>query len=310
MEGLGAGVLLPGAGGREGAGAGTQLGRWPSHSGFKVATTNKMARQTVIVCAKINQSLRIGVSVDRNELATYLAQFLAVDRLKDYCPNGLQVEGRGEVGRILTGVTASRLLLQEAVARGVDAVLVHHGYFWRGEDPRLVGIKKQRVQLLLAHDINLFAYHLPLDVHPEVGNNVQLARQLGLEVEGRFGENDLGFIGNAPGLSTVGELARRVAERLGREPLAIGAPDQPLGRVAWCTGAAQGMLADAIAAGAGTYLSGEISEPTVHLARESGVAYLAAGHHATERYGIRALGEHLAARFGLEHVFLDMPNPV
>lgn len=247
--------------------------------------------------------------MDRNELADYLAGYLAVDRLKDYCPNGLQVEGRSRVERIVTGVTASERLLREAIAWGADAVLVHHGYFWRGEDPRVVGQKRKRLGLLIAADLNLLAYHLPLDVHPEVGNNVQLARELGFEIEGRFGENELGCYGRS-GCATLGALGEHLEARLGRAPLVIGEPAQAVGRVAWCTGAAQGLLEEALAAGATVYLSGEISEPTVHLAREMGIAYVAAGHHATERYGIRALGDHLAARFGLEHRFVDVYNPV
>lgn len=250
-------------------------------------------------------------SVDREGLAAYLEQTLDITRFRDYCPNGLQVEGRSDVRRLVSGVSASLALLEAAVAARADAVLVHHGYFWRGEDARLIGPKHKRLKLLFAHDINLFAFHLPLDAHPELGNNAQLAQRLGLQADGRFGESELGWIGHAAQeLATVGQLARRVELTLGRAPLLIGSPEQALGRVAWCSGAAQGMLGDAIAAGATAYLSGEISEPTVHLAREAGVAYLACGHHATERYGVQALGEQAARHFGLEHLFIDVPNPV
>lgn len=251
-------------------------------------------------------------SINRDDFANYLEQTLDINRFRDYCPNGLQVEGRASIKRLVTGVTASFALLEAAADAGADAVLVHHGYFWRGEDPRVVGPKQRRLKLLLAHDINLFAYHLPLDMHPEFGNNIQLARQLGLAAEGRFGENDLGWLGRPddPSVKDVGGLAKMIEERLGRAPLVIGDPAQPLRRVGWCTGAAHNMLADAIAAGASVYLSGEISEPTVHLAREAGVAYLACGHHATERFGVKALGEHLAGRFGIEHRFIDIANPV
>jgi dinuclear metal center YbgI/SA1388 family protein len=249
--------------------------------------------------------------VNRDQLAEYLDQSLDITRFRDYCPNGLQVEGRAEVRTVVTGVTASLSLLEAAVRAKADAVLVHHGYFWRGEDPRVVGPRHRRLKLLLAHDVNLFAYHLPLDMHPDLGNNAQLARQLGLTAEGRFGEDGLGWLGTTgTGAKTVGELAQLVEQRLCRVPLLIGDPAQPLGRIGWCTGAAQNMLGDAIAAGATAYLSGEISEPTVHLAREAGVAYLACGHHATERYGVQALGEHLAERFGIQHRFIDIPNPV
>jgi dinuclear metal center YbgI/SA1388 family protein len=251
-------------------------------------------------------------SINRDDFAKYLEQTLDINRFRDYCPNGMQVEGRATIGKIVTGVTASLALVEAAIAEEADAILVHHGYFWRGEDARVIGTKQRRLKLLLANDINLFAYHLPLDMHPEFGNNAQLAQRLGLTEQGRFGENELGWLGTVgdPAVRTVGELADMVETRLGRKPLLIGDPDQALGTVGWCTGAAQNMLADAIGAGASAYLSGEISEPTVHLARESGVAYLACGHHATERYGVQALGAHLADRYGIEHRFIDIANPV
>jgi dinuclear metal center YbgI/SA1388 family protein len=211
---------------------------------------------------------------------------------------------------LVTGVTASRALIEAAIALDADAILVHHGYFWRNEDPRVIGPKQQRLKLLLEHDITLFAYHLPLDMHPELGNNAQLAKVLGLDADGRFGENDLGWIGAARGISTVGELAQRIEKELGRAPLVIGDASQSIGRVGWCTGAAQNFLADAAAAGATTYLSGEISEPTVHQARETGVAYISCGHHATKRYGVQALGNYISAHFGIVHHFVDIANPV
>jgi dinuclear metal center YbgI/SA1388 family protein len=250
--------------------------------------------------------------VDRDALANYLAQKLNVEQYRDYCPNGLQVEGRAEIGSIVSGVTASLALIEAALDLKADAILVHHGYFWRGEDPRVVGIRQKRLTQLLSNRINLFAYHLPLDMHAELGNNAQLAKLLGLSDHGRFAENNIGWLGRAAGadLATVGDLAARIAQVLGRTPLLIGDPAQRLDVIGWCTGAAQNMLGDAISAGAGAYISGEISEPTVYLARESGVAYLAAGHHATERYGVQALGAHLAEHFGLQHRFVDIDNPV
>jgi dinuclear metal center YbgI/SA1388 family protein len=251
-------------------------------------------------------------SVNRDHFAKYLEQALDINRFRDYCPNGLQVEGRALIRTLVTGVTASMALLDAAVAAGADAILVHHGYFWRGEDARVVGPRQRRLKLLLTKDVNLFAYHLPLDMHPEYGNNVQLARQLELVADARFGDDGLGWLGNAadPGIKTVADLARKIEMRLGRAPLVIGDPAQPLDRIGWCTGAAQNLFDNAIAAGASAYLSGEISEPTVHLAREAGVAYLACGHHATERYGVQALGAHLAQRFGIAHRFIDIDNPV
>lgn len=251
-------------------------------------------------------------TVERKQLAQYLAQVLDITQVRDYCPNGLQVEGRAQIGMLVSGVSASQALIEAAIEHDADAILVHHGYFWRGEDARVVGQKHKRLKLLLAHDINLLAYHLPLDIHPEWGNNAQLALRLGLTAQTRFGEDDLGWLGVAAGsgLRTVGDLAQRIEQRLGRAPLLIGDPAQALGPIGWCTGAAQNLLGAAIEAGASAYLSGEISEPTVHLARESGVAYLACGHHATERYGVRALGDHVAQQFGLRHTFIDIDNPV
>lgn len=246
----------------------------------------------------------------RAELQNYLDLLLEASRFKDYCPNGLQVEGRAEVRRLVCGVTASQALIDAAVALDADAVLVHHGWFWRGEDGRITGMRKQRLAALLAHDLNLFAYHLPLDCHAEFGNNAQLARVLGWRTEGHFGDNDIGSIGVPEEAAGAGAIAAHVAQRLGREPLLVGDPVRPVRRVAWCTGAAQGYFEQAIAAGADLYLSGEISEQTVHLARECGVAYLAAGHHATERFGVQSLGHHLEERFGIEARFVDIDNPV
>ena len=246
--------------------------------------------------------------MDRMELAAYLDRLLEVGRFRDYCPNGLQVEGRAEVRRIVCGVSASLTLLEAAIAAGADAVLVHHGWFWRGEDGRVTGIRRARLKALLSHDINLFAYHLPLDAHPELGNNAQLARLMDWTVEGRFAEQDLGFLGSTNG--TAEELAARLALKLGRLPLLVGDAARPVRRIAWCSGGAQGYFEQAIAAGADLYVSGEISEQTVHLAQESGVPYIAAGHHATERCGVQAVGAHLAERFGIECRYIELDNPV
>jgi len=244
------------------------------------------------------------------ELQNHLDDLLDVAQFRDYCPNGLQVEGRADVRRVLCGVTASQALVDMAVAEDVDAIVVHHGYFWRGEDGRITGIRKRRLAGLLCHDISLLAYHLPLDAHPELGNNAQLGRLLGWSPEGRFGEQQLGWIGRPTHAATAGQLARSLAARLGREPMLVGDPDRVVGRVAWCSGGAQGYFEQAIAAGADLYVSGEISEQTVHLARESGIPFIAAGHHATERYGVHALAQHLCERFGLDARFADLDNPV
>ena len=245
-----------------------------------------------------------------SELLAHLNSVLEPSRFKDYCPNGLQVEGRMQVRRVLCGVTASQALLDLAVAEGFDALFVHHGYFWRGEDGRITGVRKHRLATLLKHDISLIAYHLPLDAHPQLGNNAQLGRLLGWHAEGRFGEQDLGWIGDLPEPSTLAEVVECVATRLGRTPQVFGAPDQKVSRVAWCSGGAQGYFEDAIVAGADLFLTGEVSEPTFHLARESGAAFVAAGHHATERYGPRAIAAHLSEHCGLEAVFVDLENPV
>jgi dinuclear metal center YbgI/SA1388 family protein len=246
----------------------------------------------------------------RDELARYLDETLETARFRDYCPNGLQVEGRAEVLHIVAGVTASQALIEAAIERRADALLVHHGWFWKGEDGRITGLRKARISRLLAHDINLFAYHLPLDSHAELGNNAQLAARLGWIAEARFGEQDIAWIGRPASPLTAGELAQSIAAKLGRVPQLVGDPARPISRIAWCSGGAQGYFEQAIALGVDAYVSGEISEQTVHLARESGVAYLAAGHHATERFGAEALAQHLAGKFGLSCEFVDIDNPV
>ena len=246
----------------------------------------------------------------REELSACLDSLLEPGGFRDYCPNGLQVEGRSEIRRIVCGVTASQALIEAAVSRAADAILVHHGWFWKGEDGRVTGFRKRRLQTLLAHDINLFAYHLPLDGHPELGNNAQLAVRFGWAVERRFGEHELGCLAVLPAPTFCGDLARQAEQVLGRPPLLIGDPRAEVKRVAWCSGGAQDWFEAAIDAGADLFMSGEVSEQTTHLARESGVAYLAAGHHATERYGVMALAAHLQEKCGLSCEFVDIDNPV
>lgn len=244
-----------------------------------------------------------------NELAEYTAQFLNTRLYRDYCPNGLQVAGRDEVRHVVAGVSASRRLIEAAIAEGADAILVHHGFFWKNEDPCLTGWKRERIRLLLAHDINLFAYHLPLDAHPEVGNNAQLALQLGFGFERAAGEQNLLCIGRSES-ATVGELAERIEHKLSRKPLVIGNASAPLRRVAWCTGGAQGYFNEAIQQGVDAFVTGEISEQMVDIAHETGVAFLSAGHYATERFGVQALAEHWAARFNMKWQFVETANPV
>jgi dinuclear metal center YbgI/SA1388 family protein len=250
------------------------------------------------------------LDVQLKELDHYTRQLLDVSRFRDYSPNGLQVEGKPEVRRIVTGVTASLALLEAAVADGADAILVHHGYFWKSEDPPIVGVKRKRIKLLLDHDISLFGFHLPLDAHAELGNNVQLGKRLGFEIDEWVGDQGLIALGRLGAPVSLGALEKRVADTLGRTPLVVGETDKIVARIAWCSGGAQGYFEQAAASGVDAYLTGEASEHNVHFARESGVGFIAAGHHATERYGIQALGEHLAAHFGLEHRFIDIPNPV
>jgi len=247
---------------------------------------------------------------DRTTLQSTLDALLQPERFKDYGPNGLQVEGRAEIHTLVSGVTASLALIEAAIATKADAILVHHGLFWRGHDGRVTGWMRQRLGLLLAHNINLLAYHLPLDAHPELGNNAQLGRVLGLQADARFGEQQLGFLGTAPqSLNTAQALAGHVQAMLGRAVTLVPGGTQPLRRIAWCTGGAQGYFEDAIAAGADAFITGEISEPQAHYARECGVAYIACGHHASERYGAPAVAAHVAAQLGLVHTFIDIDNP-
>lgn len=245
-----------------------------------------------------------------NELSDYIGSLLEISRFRDYSPNGVQVEGCTEIKRIATGVTASQRLLEAATAWGADAILVHHGYFWKNEDATVTGIKKRRIAHLLKHDVSLLAYHLPLDAHPELGNNAQLATRLGLLPQGNFGEQDIAWHGVLLQSQTLSQFAAQISQSLQRTPLIIGNGDQKLHRIAWCTGAAQSYFEQAVALGVDAFLTGEISEQNVHIAHETGVAFIAAGHHATERYGIQALGEHLEGKFKIEHRFIDMDNPV
>lgn len=246
----------------------------------------------------------------RTEIESYLNTLLDVGRFRDYGPNGLQVEGKPEVRKLISGVTASLAFIDAALAQGADALLVHHGLFWKGHDGRITGWLKARIERLLAAQVNLYAYHLPLDAHAEFGNNAQFGGRLSLSAVGRFGDQDLGWIGTPAQTLTVPALSTLLSLRMGRAPVAVDPGNaRPIRRVAWCTGGAQGYFEAAIAAGADAYITGEISEPQAHLARETGVAYFACGHHASERFGAPALAAHVAERFGLEHQFIDIDNP-
>ena len=249
------------------------------------------------------------MSIERQQLLSSFNQLLQPERFKDYGPNGLQVEGKSEIQRIVSGVTASRALIEAAIEAKADAIFVHHGLFWRGMDGRITGWLKERIRLLLAHDINLFAYHLPLDAHPELGNNAQLGARLGVQGQAAFGDQNLGWLADA-NFASATALSAHVQQVLGRPATLVSADaDRPVRKLAWCTGGAQGFFEAAIAAGADAFITGEISEPQAHLARETGVSFIAAGHHATERYGAPAVAAHVAKELGLEHQFIEIDNP-
>ncbi|WP_028357401.1 Nif3-like dinuclear metal center hexameric protein [Brackiella oedipodis] len=252
------------------------------------------------------------------DITTWLEQQLQPDNFRDYAPNGLQVQGKPTIKKIVLGVTASLALVQAAIKKQADAIIVHHGWFWKNEDSRIIGWKYNRIASLIKHDINLIGYHLPLDAHPEWGNNACLAKVLDLQpmlVAGKpqtVGAADLIWLGQPKeGAITVAQMTQTIAKRLQRQPIVIGEPQQTLHKIAWCTGGAQGMFEEAIQAGADAYITGEASEQVCHLARENGVAYFEAGHHATERYGIQALGQALQQHFpDLDIEYLEIANPI
>lgn len=252
------------------------------------------------------------MAVDITTLDQWFNDTLEPNAFQDYCPNGLQVEGARPVQKLVLGVTASQLFLDRAVAAGADAVLVHHGYFWKGEDACITGMKRRRIKALLDAGVSLWAYHLPLDAHPTLGNNAQLAARMGWQVEGGIkpGVRPIGNVGQAAEALTAQQLARQLHEVLDYKPLHIPGGPERIQRIAWCTGGAQGMIQAAWEAGADAYVTGEISEPTVHSAHELGIHFFAAGHHATERYGVQALGAEAAKVWGLDVQFIDCPIPV
>ncbi len=248
--------------------------------------------------------------VQAKEIVAHVYGLLNIEQFKDYAPNGLQVSGSDCVKKIVTGVTANLALLEAAAKADADMVIVHHGYFWPNEDPCIVGMKKRRIQCLLAHEMSLLAYHLPLDAHPELGNNAQLAKKLGFVQSGTTGKGDLVAFGELSQTLSAKALVALVGEQLTRAPLLLGPDGKQVKKVAWCTGAAQNYIQSAIDIGADAFISGEVSEQTTHIANENDIVYLAAGHHATERYGVMALGAYLAKEFNIEHKFIDIDNPV
>lgn len=252
--------------------------------------------------------------MNRNKLEHYLDTLLTPARIKDYAPNGLQIQGKDEIIKIVTGVTASQALIDRAIEEKADAIIVHHGYFWKNESYVIRGMKHKRIKALLDHDINLFAYHLPLDIHPILGNNAQLAKLLNIEITGPL------EIGNELSVAIQGKLANGysgekfsniISEKLNRNCLHIPPPsNKEIKTVAWCTGGGQDYIELAAEQGIDAFISGEVSEKTTHIAHEMNIHFFAAGHHATERYGVKALGEHIAKKQGIEVVFVDIDNPV
>ncbi|GAA0857469.1 Nif3-like dinuclear metal center hexameric protein [Aliiglaciecola litoralis] len=253
------------------------------------------------------------MSVTNSRLLDYFDQLLKPEKVKDYCPNGLQVEGKQEIRRIVTGVTASQALIDRAVEVQADAIFVHHGFFWRGEDPCVKGMKRNRIKTLLTHDINLYAYHLPLDIHPELGNNVQLAKLLDIHVEGGLERDNplsVALQGCVDTPIKIDELASKLDKVLTRKPQVICGGEHSIKTIAWCTGGGQSYIELAAEQGIDAFISGEVSEQTVHTAREMNIHFFAAGHHATERYGAKAVGEHLGQTFDVDVQFIDIDNPV
>ncbi len=253
------------------------------------------------------------MAVAIRELDHYLDELLEPGAFQDYCPNGLQVEGTRPIRKLISGVTASQEFIDAAVANNADALLVHHGYFWKGEDARITGMKRRRIAALMESGVSLFAYHLPLDAHPRLGNNAQLAQKMGWKITGALKPQEQRPLGNR-GMTAAPQdpasLKLQLQQVLNFAPVHVAGDAEAIESIAWCTGAAQGMIHDAAALGVQAFVTGEISEPTAHAARELGVHFFAAGHHATERYGVQAVGEQLATEFGIEHQFIDCPIPV
>lgn len=246
-------------------------------------------------------------------LVNYTNQLLNIEQFKDYCPNGLQIQSGSDINKLLGGVTASRDLIDAACSHDANAILVHHGYFWKGENLAITDMKYERISRLMRSDIAVLAYHLPLDAHPVYGNNAQLAALFGIQIEGWFARTsgiDIGCYGELPKAQSFADFAKFLQNTLGREPLSIQGNERKISKIGWCSGAAQGYLEEAALLGLDAYISGEVSEHTYHAARELGINYFAAGHHATERHGVMALGNHLATQFDIEFEFLDLKNPV
>lgn len=248
-----------------------------------------------------------------NDIMVHCNALLQVHEFSDYCPNGLQIEGRNDVGLIISGVSASQALIEQAIDERADALLVHHGYFWKGEDPTLTGMKYRRIKMLIEAGISLMAYHLPLDAHLALGNNVQLGKKLGFESITRIETGraqKLLFTAELTNPVSASNLCAALSRVLQREPMHIEGGPQLISKVAWCTGGAQSYIEDAAVLGADAYITGEASEQTTHFARENGLHFFAAGHHATERFGVQAVGDEIAKVFSIKHKYVEIANPV
>lgn len=251
--------------------------------------------------------------IQRDELTAFLDDYLACALFNDYSPNGMQIEGKSEIRRICTAVTACHDIIQRANHLKADALLVHHGYFWRGEAPVLTGMMRQRVGSIISHDLNLFAYHLPLDCHQDIGNNACIGRLLDVHDRSSHAVNkipDILWSGSFQSSVDSSALMQQLTHLLNRQPLHVSGSNKKIKRIAWCSGSAQDFIVDAHRLGVDAYISGEVSERTYYQAQELGIHYFACGHHATERFGIQALGRLLSERFALTHAFLDSDNPV
>ncbi len=245
--------------------------------------------------------------VNQTDLASYCADYLNVSQFDDYCPNGLQIEGRTEITNIVSGVSANLDLIERAIDEKADALFVHHGFFWKNEDANIIGIKRNRIAQLLANNINLFAYHLPLDAHTEVGNNIELAKKLGIQNPTPIGDT---LVWKGEINTTLADFSQTVDQALGRVPLTFGDDNKQLKHVTWCTGGAQSYIKHGIKVGTDCFITGEVSEQIPAIAKENNIAFISAGHHATERYGVQALCQHLSDKFDLKHQFIDIDNQV
>lgn len=240
-------------------------------------------------------------------LEKYLSEYLSASSFSDYCPNGLQIEGRPDISKIVTGVSANQDLIERAIDEQADALLVHHGFFWKNESAVITGIKKNRIKALLDNHINLFAYHLPLDAHPVIGNNIQLALRFNIQNPQPIGET-LVWQGEVD--ASLHEVVQSVINVTSRAPLAFGNKDKKIKKITWCSGGAQSYIEHAINIGADCFITGEVSEQIPAICKENDIAFISAGHHATERYGVQALGQHISQKFELDCQYVDIDNIV